>query len=256
MTVRTRTTIMNQDENMKDGKYEEALERARQGLPIDKIFPELHESDDERIRKAIEGTIRVYGKTQGEWLCGYDMDTLVVHLREAFGALEKQKEQKPEIKYVYPKFRKGDVIEPITPNGHCMPVRVVDIWNGSYSCRSDDDKAYLSLPIRNEDEYRLAEQQPAEWSEEDKKMLEAIVGDIHCGTNFNAEVMREANIREKWLRGRLKSLRPQPNWKPSNEQMKCLEDCVNRAREIHNASTSGYDAYPTLNSLLHDLKSL
>lgn len=35
------------------GKYEEALERARQGLPMGKAFPELHMSEDERIRKGI-----------------------------------------------------------------------------------------------------------------------------------------------------------------------------------------------------------
>ena len=49
---------MNQDENMKDSKYEEALERAKQGLPIDEIFPELKESEDERNRKQIVGFIR------------------------------------------------------------------------------------------------------------------------------------------------------------------------------------------------------
>ena len=37
----------------------------------------MKESEDERIRKAIEGIIRVYGKTQGEHLAGYDMDTNV-----------------------------------------------------------------------------------------------------------------------------------------------------------------------------------
>ena len=66
---------------------------------IQALIPELKESEDERIRKAIEGTIRVYGKTQGEWLCGYDMDTLVIHLREAFGALERQKEQKHSLNF-------------------------------------------------------------------------------------------------------------------------------------------------------------
>ena len=35
------------------GKYEEALERARQGLPMDKVFPELKISEDERIREGI-----------------------------------------------------------------------------------------------------------------------------------------------------------------------------------------------------------
>lgn len=60
-----------------------------------KVILERKESEDERIRKAIESIIRVYGKTQGEWLAGYDMDTLVVHLRDAFAYLERQKEQKP-----------------------------------------------------------------------------------------------------------------------------------------------------------------
>lgn len=61
-------------------------------LRADMIITSLQsEVENERIRNAIEGTIRVYGKTQGEWLCGYDMDTLVIHLREAFDALEKQK---------------------------------------------------------------------------------------------------------------------------------------------------------------------
>ena len=58
---------------------------------LENDFPELKESEDEKIREAIEGAIRVYGKTQGKCIIGYDMDTLVIRLREAFGALEKQK---------------------------------------------------------------------------------------------------------------------------------------------------------------------
>ena len=78
--------------------YNDAMARlefvARTGLKLDPayIFPELAESEDDKIRKAIESIIRVYGKTQGEWIAGYDMDTLVVHLRNAFASLEKQKE--------------------------------------------------------------------------------------------------------------------------------------------------------------------
>jgi len=34
-------------------RYEQALERAKQGLPLDEVFPELKESVDERIRRAI-----------------------------------------------------------------------------------------------------------------------------------------------------------------------------------------------------------
>lgn len=60
------------------------------------LFDKCVENCDPEVMKAIEDVIRVYGKTQGEWIAGYDMDTLVVHLRKAFAALEKQKESKIE----------------------------------------------------------------------------------------------------------------------------------------------------------------
>lgn len=87
-------------------KYNEALALARSYYSEDTnaflidLFPELRESEDERIRKAIENIIRVYGKTQGEWIAGYDMDTLVVHLRNAFASLEKQKDTDKAVRAV------------------------------------------------------------------------------------------------------------------------------------------------------------
>ena len=48
----------------------------------------------------------------------------------------------------------------------------------------------------------------------------------------------------------------QPHWKPSEEQIRCLFDCVSRAKEIHNASVGGYDAYPILVSLFNDINNL
>ena len=104
-------TIKSIEEKAK--RYDEALEKAEKihnehkAQPFNvmlKVFPELAESEDERIRKAIENVIRVYGKTQGEWIGGYDMDTLIIHLRKAF---EKQDKQTPESK-VEPKFKVGD----------------------------------------------------------------------------------------------------------------------------------------------------
>ena len=53
-----------------------------------------------------------------------------------------------------------------------------------------------------------------------------------------------------------KSLRPRLHWEPSEEQMRCLLDCVSKAKEIHNASVGGYDAYRILVSLYDDLHKL
>lgn len=72
--------------------------------------------------------------------------------------LEKQREQEPEVEYVYPKFRAGDLIEEIEPNGYSKPVRVKYIGCGYYSCESDDHKRFLSLPINQEDDFRLVEE--------------------------------------------------------------------------------------------------
>lgn len=64
------------------GKYEEAMERAKQGLPIDEVFPELKESEDERI---IEYLIRLMRQK----------DQKVPMVQKAIAYLERQKEQQP-----------------------------------------------------------------------------------------------------------------------------------------------------------------
>lgn len=68
-----------------DTRYEEALERARAGVPIDEVFPELKESEDERIRK---NCIHFLGLQKAHHADTSEID-------ECISYLEKQKEQKP-----------------------------------------------------------------------------------------------------------------------------------------------------------------
>lgn len=65
--------------------YEEALERAKAGKLMDEVFPELAESEDEKIRKWIVNLLRElhYNKTARPFAL------------KAIKWLEKQKEQKP-----------------------------------------------------------------------------------------------------------------------------------------------------------------
>ena len=158
-------------------EYKYALERARKGMPMDEVFPELKESEDERIRKAIESIIRMYGKTQGEWITGYDMDTLVVHLRDAFTYLEKQKDSKV-VKF-------------------------------------DHDR----------------EQKPAEWSEEDELMISACIAFIQDEKFKGYERSYECI---DWL----KSLRPQPHWKPSEKEIEALSWAINYLTDIEQGCAS------------------
>ena len=71
------------------------------------------------------------------------------------------------------------------------------------------------------------EQKPAEWSEEDEKNIEKLDG-------FLSEVFRYGPVyltqkdKEK-LQSWLKSIRPQPHWKPSKEQMEALNEVVHES---------------------------
>jgi hypothetical protein len=66
-------------------KYEEALERAKAGKPMDEVFPELKESEDERIRRKMVEHFK--SKTKETW-CNIPVKNIIAYL-------EKKKEQKP-----------------------------------------------------------------------------------------------------------------------------------------------------------------
>ena len=113
---------------------------------LERIFPELKESEDERIRKEIIDFLRLphpqfVGKRDHEkWISW----------------LEKQGEQKP---VVIPKFRVGDKVK----KGY-LTFTVEDIGEDSYKLQAyskDGDKgSTVFLTIGHEDGYELVEQKP------------------------------------------------------------------------------------------------
>lgn len=82
------------------------------------------------------------------------------------------------------------------------------------------------------------ELKPAEWSEEDENRFNNLCSVIDESESWN-DVSKQAF--KDWL----KSLRPQPNWKPSEEQMKYLVAAIEESNEN-----------PVLESLYNDLKKL
>ena len=191
--------------------YDEALEKARiwkdkSGMPKDKqsilddIFPELKESEDERIRKAL---IRFHKST-------IDIDG--IKGADVIAWLEKQGEQKSQ------RMISAEAKEALYDKPE---------W-------SEEDEEMLKLAIKsceqcgNEYAYywlkslkdRVLPNQ--EWSEEDEKMIEAALQFAH-----------EYGRHGLWCW--LKSLRPQNKWKPSDEQIIALEYIINN---VHNTSYS------------------
>ena len=107
-------------------------------------------------------------------------------------------------------------------------------------CQTNDDKEYISCNkflswLENQGK------QKGDWSEEDELMLTSIIQTLKL-TNGAAQ------MKIDWL----KSIKPQPRWKPSEEQIKALKYVVNYFGEL----TEHFAEYDETKSLYNDLKSL
>ena len=140
-------------DGLKDGLY---LSQSAKAV-TEFLFPQLKETEDEKIRRKLTRFLINFNNGCYSRPSETEIDSWIKWIKN-------KGEQKTEIKYVYPKFRIGDVIEPINPNGFYRPVRVLSIEEKteSYYCESDDKKSFSSIPIRCENEYKLVEQKPAD----------------------------------------------------------------------------------------------
>ena len=170
-------------------KYNEALKRAKAAIDIaaDKdlvkgiattIFPELAESEDEKIRKWL--ITHLENNYKGNYWA-----------TQAISWLEKQKEQ----------FKEEKVPE------QCLKCNEYEIgYKAGYThgCTAGYNKAMKEVEQK--------EQKPA-WCEEDEEMIGCIIDDIReAKRNSDKEYFKELCDKEiSWL----KSLRP--SWKPSEE---------------------------------------
>ena len=183
----------------------EAMKVAAEALK--EAYPELAESEDERIRR---------------WLCDYfsSIDKAWIHKDiiciDILRWLEKQKEQKPEVKLVFPKFRVGDIIRNVRDKWDKKTRRISYVGEHGYNFdyRHVGDKVSGgSFGFCFEDDYELVEQKPAEWSEEDEEILKLLILNI-------GRYMYFGGMSSERILSFLKSLRP--SWKPSED-----EECKN-----------------------------
>ena len=95
-------------------------------------------------------------------------------------------------------------------------------------------------------------QKPA-WSEEDERNASYICAAINCyyilrEERNNTNGQEDLNKARNWLYNKLKFLRPQSHWKPSDEQMRVLEKVVNGQVLFDNQYNSLKDLLEQVNS--------
>ncbi len=225
-------------------KYNEALKWMRELYPglhgatkedAEHYFPELHESEDERIRKDL---IAVFETIEGSW-CGISVKGILSYL-------EKQKEQKSaDLSKMM--VHKEPYVAPVpTPmvadeqKPELVQHPPITFTFNSNASRDERLKAAL-LALLNSDLIKVKEggyftkqdliewveriiptDKPA-WSEEDEEMLNSCISSIEeAKENRYAYKETDGDTSYDHEITWLKSLNPQPHWKPSKEQMEAL----------------------------------
>ena len=178
---------------------------------LEKTYPELKESEDERIRKSIIHLLQMGGYMSPE------------DKTKAFAWLEKQKSIQSDTEKQYVRT---------------LESLISDFLHG----KQEVDRDYYQQ-ICNWLEGRHIEEKPVEWSEEDEEMIDYIIHALSNSTCVKEEGPAIYTKEINWL----KSLRPYPHWKPSEEQMKAILDAMIPAT----GNTLVY-----LNSLYEQLKAL
>ena len=196
-----------------------AVQAAMESLDIKEQKPvNISENNDSDVNGHLTGKILVeYGKhakvRDGKRHCEMDWKEFQ-RLAHYFYELGKAEQKPAEWSYPYGKNETADqliaIAECLEMDGDCS-------FNGYKG--KDCGKFLRELAIRE------SENNPAEWSEEDcikqRALIDTLRGETTCFTT---------NDFISWI----KSLRPQPHWKPSEEQMEILKKSV--VGEVHHES--------------------
>lgn len=189
-------------------RYDKAIKRANelnyvsdkdslQRKTVEHIFPELKESEDEKIRKTLR-----------ERIIRYDPNNEILIKEEGISQkqflawLEKQGEQNLNA-WTEGDEKQARQIERIVHNDGCSKKLQEQIANWFKSIK-----------------YRVQPQPQQEWNEEDERNASYICAALDCYYRLredknNTNGQEDLDKARNWLYNKLKSLSPQNKWKPS-----------------------------------------
>jgi len=213
-------------------KRSEAIEIVREYYPssgkdlneaLETLIPELKDSEDEKIRKAL---LNAFQESEDSLHM-----VLTPHRRESFIAwLEKQGSQqlatsaktcKDEQK---PAWSEDDDIKALNRiSAILVDASEVKNWWKEYRLIERDEMIRLTDFLKSLKD-RLQPQQKQEWSEDDEKVLGFILTDLELLLQMNRKSITLFNLEANWL----KSLKERYTWKPSDEQIKALELAIGK----------------------------
>lgn len=190
------------------------------------FFPELCEGEDERIRKALIGHLKA----------GVDFVSNGVTKAECIAWLEKQKEQKPEscdCSRDEESYTNGIHHVLMNPEAYGLIKQKPAGQLGGTFTSYDMAKTFTegqNYVIAHPEKFGLCK--PAEWSEEDEKFFQLLHAGLYAmkgrigGDDYNKVV------------NRLKSIRQQLHWKPSEEEVRLINTSISFLKDF---ADKGYE---------------
>ena len=226
---------------------EQAIDGYLDAVAVNDIFPELKQSEDDRIREKVIDVLKLNvrgAEAQMQASRGIDRTFEVYACNKVIAWLEKQGEQKPADK-LEPKFNVGDVMRTLQEATNNitsgLPV-VVSIDNEYYHCTNE----LIAIKDQNNYEYPPINriQKPA-WSEEDEEIHRKCICAMRASACGFPEEEKFVEQVDNWL----KSLKERYTWRPSEGQMKALE------WQVANTNESSWQGKAS-KELLEQLKQL
>jgi hypothetical protein len=206
---------------------EDSIKMSRLKLRLQGIFPELTESEDERIRKSLISHFR--NNSVSESWSG-------INVKKVLAWLEKQGEQSSTDK-VEPKFMVGDIIS----NG-ISEVKIVSIGKDNYTVTNGEIENHAHVGnwvvyFKDQDNWRPVEQKSS-WSEGDEEIVEALndyvknLDILFSKINIGGKDVLSKEFREKvqhWLKSIKDRVQPKQEW--NEEDDKFFEELYKELRK-------------------------
>lgn len=202
-----------------DERCKEGTDGSFHRLDLEKMFPELKESEDERIRKALMQNLKERFGTKGNMGKGLDMPDVLAWLG-------KQGEQKPAEVRTTGYWNVQDIEQkPAWSEEDENKInRLIAYFEDKESFTAEDYDVYTNWLKSLKDTVQPKQQ---EWSEEEIESCAREAEDNNC-------IILAKHIRQ------LKSLRPQSNWKPVDKNVYVVNGIVLAQKKDKSDLFKGY----------------
>lgn len=195
---------------------------------VQDFFPELTESEDEKIKQRVIKLIKMSNEVGGFALHKWEAD-------EMLAWLEKQGEQKSFARYkvgdtiYYDSFGRlvsfviANIVEDGTDNPMYEDKDGNSVFQNDIVEKKPVDKVEQKPQRMVSAEAKEAMySKPAEWSEEDENNINSIVSRLEVDISYWESRSKTRTNEDKKLIDWLKSLRPKTAWKPSDMELEAL----------------------------------